>query len=302
MPDHMPFMKAIMAGNGPVDLRTLVKSRGIPVVAIASLASGSIVAGILSLLSIGLEVTSFVLLMVALVPVAYAHRIVSQYDAEVEAKAPEFFYDLSEQVKASGSITRALKRITRHEYGIISGEVSCILSEVEDEGYDIATALQAMARRVNNRYIDRSVSVIREALTTSSKMESILKMVAEDGRLAQSLKKEKLAGVSSSVFVFYFTAVIFLILMMLCLTSFMHLAGEMGRTASPDETASEGSIMPYYILSVSVAVCTGLTVGEMRDATIFGGFKDATALLLLTFIVYELAIFPGISLLGAFGA
>ena len=301
MPDHVLLVKAVMAGNGSFDLRTLVKSRGILIVAVAALALGVVVSGILNVLSFGLDITSFILLMVALIPVAYAHRVVAQYDADVEAKAPEFFYDLSEQVKASGSITKALKRVSRHEYGIMSDEVRCVLSEVEDEGYDIATALQSMARRVNNRYIDRSVSVIREALTASSKMESILKMVAEDGRLSQSLKKDRLSGVSSSVFVFYFTAVIFLILMMLCLTSFMHLSGEMGRASSMEEMASVGSVMPYYILSVSVAVCTGLTVGEMRDTTIFGGFKDAAVLLILTFIVYELAIFPGLNLLGAFG-
>ena len=283
------------------DVRSLVKSRGIPIISIASLALGIGSSIVLLALSVGPDVVIFILLMVALLPVICVYRIIAQYDADVEARAPEFFYDLSEQVKASGSIVKALKRVSRHEYGIMSDEVTRILSEVEDEGYEIATSLQAMADRANNRYINRSVSVIREALTTSSNLESILKMVAEEGRLALSLKKAKQSGLSSSVIVIYFTAVIFLAVLMLCLTSFMHMSGEMGQASGMGEIGMMGSILPYYILSVSVAICTGLTIGEMRDATVFGGFKDAAALLLLTFIAYELVIFPGFDLLGAYG-
>jgi pilus assembly protein TadC len=301
MAGHMSILKLNIPEKEFPDLRSMVKSSGLSVVAVVSLALGAGVSGVLFTLSFGLDVAVFILILIALLPSAYAQRMVALYDAEVEAKAPEFFYDLSEQVKASGSIVKALKRVSRHGYGIISGEVSLVLSEVEDEGYDIATSLHAMAGRVNNRYIDRSVSVIREALTTSSKMESILKMVAEEGRLSLSLKKERHSGIASPVFVIYFTAIIFLAVMMLCMTSFMHLSGQMGHAQGMGETLTRDSVMPYYMLSVSVAVCAGLTIGEMRDTTVFGGFKDAAALLSLTFIVYELVIFPGYNLLGAYG-
>ena len=154
-----------------------------------------------------------------------------------------------------------------------------------------------MADAVKNR----SVSVIVEALTTSSNLESILKVIAAEGRLAQSLKKERKAGISSSIFVIYFTAVIFLAVTMLCLTSFMHLSSEMRLASGAEDVITRDAVMPYYVLSVSVALCTGLTIGEMRDATIYGGALDAALLLLLTFLAYELVIFPGYNMLGAFG-
>ncbi len=281
-------------------LRSRIKASGIGVVAVASLAAGVVVACILLALSSGIDHALFAMLMVTLLPVAYAHAAVSLYDSEVEARAPDFFYDLSEQTRASGSIVKALKRVSRHEYGAISDEVQRVLSEVEYEGYDIATSLGAMAARVNNGYIDRSVSVIKEALTTSSNLESILKVVAEEGRLSLAMKKERRSGISSSIFVIYFTAVIFLAVTMLCLTSFMQLSGDM-RLATGAEAMGRDAVMPYYVLSVSVALCTGLTIGEMRDSAVSGGFKDAAILLALTFIVYEAVIFPGINLLGAYG-
>jgi len=282
-------------------LRSRIKASGIGVVAVASLAAGAVVACALLALSSGVDHALFAMLMVMLLPVAYAHTAVSLYDSEVEARAPEFFYDLSEQTRASGSIVKALKRVSRHEYGAISDEVRRVLSEVEYEGYDIASSLEAMAARVNNGYIDRSVSVIKEALTTSSNLESILKVVAEEGRLSLSLKIERRSGISSSIFVIYFTAVIFLAVTMLCLTSFMQLSGDMRLATGIEEIMGREAVMPYYVLSVSVALCTGLTIGEMRDSTVFGGFKDAAILLTLTFIVYETVIFPGINLLGAYG-
>ncbi len=283
-----------------LDARALVKASGMAAVAVASLIAGVAIAGLLLALSLSLDTALFVMLTVVLLPVAYAHRSVSLYDAEVEARAPEFFYDLAEQTRASGSIVKALKRVSRHEYGVVSDEVCRILSEIEEEGYDIASALEAMAARVNNAYIDRSVAVIKEALTTSSNLESILKVVAGEGRLALSLKKERRSGISSSVFVIYFTAIIFLAVTMLCLTSFMQLSGDM-RLATGMEAMGRDAVMPYYVLSVSVALCTGLTIGEMRDASVFGGFKDAAILVTLTFVVYEAIIFPGVNLLGAYG-
>lgn len=301
MPINVSWAKPAIPGRESWDLRSLVKSSGLAAVAAISLAAGACIAGMMLALSSGLDTALFAMLIAALLPVAYAYRVVAQYDAEVEARAPEFFYDLSEQVKASGSVVKALKRVSRHEYGVISEEVSRVLSEVEDEGYDIASSLEAMAARVNNHYISRSVSIIKEALTTSSNLERIMKVVAEEGRLSISLKKERQSGISSSIFVIYFTALIFLAVTMLCLTSFMHMSNELRSASGTDTVVMRDAVMPYYVLSVSVAMCTGLTIGEMRDATAFGGCKDAAALLAVTFIAYELVVFPGLNLLGAYG-
>ncbi len=294
-------IKINFSGGELSDIRSLVKSSGLPVVAAGSLAVGACIGFLLLTFSFGPDLALFMMLVVTLLPLAYAHRIVSAYDADVESKSPEFFYDLSEQVKASGSIVKALKRVSRHEYSVISDEVDRILSEIEDEGFDIASSLEAMAARVNNRYIDRSVSVIKEALTTSSNLENILKVVAEEGRLSLSLKKERLSGISSSVFVIYFTALIFLAVTMLCLTSFMHMSNDMRLASGVDGIVTRDAVMPYYVLSISVAVCTGLTIGEMRDSSIFGGSRDAAILLAITFLAYEMVIFPGYNLLGAYG-
>ena len=81
----------------------------------------------------------------------------------------------------------------------------------------------------------------------------------------------------------------------------MHLSSEMRLASGAEEVITRDAVMPYYVLSVSVALCTGLTIGEMRDATIYGGAPDAALLLLLTFLAYEFVIFPGYNLLGAFG-
>jgi len=294
-------VKQLVRSHDASDMRIVIKSFGLPAITAASALAGTALACLVFIITSCLDLALFAGMLVSLIPIAYAYRVVALYDSEVEARAPEFFYDLSEQVGASGSIVKALKRVSRHEYGAISDEVSRMLSEVEDEGYDIAFALRSMALRAKNGYIDRSVSIMVEALTTSSNLESILKVIAAEGRLAQSLKKERKAGISSSIFVIYFTAVIFLAVTMLCLTSFMHLSSEMRLASGADDVITRDAVMPYYVLSVSVALCTGLTIGEMRDARIYGGAMDAALLLLLTFLAYELVIFPGYNMLGAFG-
>ena len=220
---------------------------------LASLACGLVVAAAIFIISSRADLAIFSLLLIALTPAAVAYQAISAYDADIETRAPEFFYDLSEQVKASGSIVKALKRVSRHGYGVMSDEVGRVLSEVEDEGYDIASSLQSMARRVNNRYISRSVSVIKEALTTSSNLENILKVVSEEGRLSLSLRKERKSGISSSIFVIYLTAIIFLAVTALCITSFVPMSREFQAVAGIGETPISQIALPYYVLSISVA-------------------------------------------------
>jgi flagellar protein FlaJ len=285
----------------PGNLRAMVKSAGIGSITLASLACGCVLGAIIFLVTSWADVAIFISLGIALVPAAIAYQAISAYDSDIETRAPEFFYDLSEQVKASGSIVKALKRVSRHSYGVMSDEVNRILSEVEDEGYDIASSLQAMAGRVNNRYISRSVSVIKEALTSSSNLENILKVVSEEGRMSLSLRKERKSGISSSIFVIYLTAIIFLAVTALCITSFVPMSREFQAVAGIGDVPIRQVALPYFVLSVSIALCSGLTAGAMRDSTVFGGFKDALALLIITFAVYELVVFPGYNIMGAYG-
>jgi flagellar protein FlaJ len=287
--------------NGEWNLRASIKSVGIRTVMLASLSCGLLAAGAIFVILSRTDLAIFSLLLITLMPAAIAYQAISAYDADIETRAPEFFYDLSEHVKASGSIVKALKRVSRHSYGVMSDEVGRVLSEVEDEGYDIASSLQSMAGRVNNRYISRSVSVIKEALTSSSNLENILKVVSEEGRLSLSLRKERKSGISSSIFVIYLTAIIFLAVTALCITSFVPMSREFQAVAGIGETPISQIALPYYILSISVALCSGLTAGAMRDSTILGGFKDALVLLVITFFVYELIVFPGYDILGAYG-
>ncbi len=293
----LSWMKDDRDGN----LQSSIKSAGIGAIMLASLACSSIIAAAIFIISSRADLAMFSLLLIALSPAAVAYQAISAYDADIETRAPEFFYDLSEQVKASGSIVKALKRVSRHGYGIMSDEVGRVLSEVEDEGYDIASSLQSMARRMNNQYISRSVSVIKEALTSSSNLENILKVVSEEGRLSLSLRKERKTGISSSIFVIYLTAIIFLAVTALCITSFVPMSREFHAVTGIGETPISQVALPYYFLSISVALCSGITAGAMRDSTIFGGFKDALALIVITFLVFELIVFPGYDILGAYG-
>lgn len=283
--------------------RTALRAAGMPKVVVAIICGGALVAG-LTLLVQPVEVAMYVFLVTVLAPAAIVFWTTSAYDREVGARAPELFYDLAEHVRASGSFRKALKRASVEGYGVMSDEVRRILSEVEDEGYDLATALKAMAGRVNNVYITRSVTIINEALTSSPDAESVLKMVAAEGRLSRTLEAERKAGIASAVLVIYLTAFVFLIVVSLCISSFVPVSQQLQALSTGEPLPQEDPVaaaMPYYVLSLSVAVCSGLTIGVMRDNTVFGGMKDAALLTTAAFLVYELIVFPGYDIMGAFG-
>jgi flagellar protein FlaJ len=264
---------------------------------LVAIAAGILIAG-LTLLIQPAEVAMYVFLIAVLAPSAIAYKVTASFDRDIGDRAPELFYDLSEYVRASGSFRKALKRASAGGYGAMSDEIHRVLSEVEDEGYDLSTALKAMAARVNNAYITRSVSIINEALTSSPDAESVLKMVSTEGRLSRTLETERKAGISSAIIVMYLTAFVFLI------SSFVPVSHQLQALSAGVPAIPESPVdaaMPYYVLSLSVAVCSGLTIGVMRDNTVFGGMKDAALLATVAFLVYELIVFPGYDVMGAFG-
>lgn len=284
-------------------IRTRIKAAGMPGILIATIVAGLFVAGF-SLLLLPVYATIYVFLMILLVPAAIAYSLMASYDSEIKGRAPELFYDLSEYVGASGSMPKALKRAAAGHYGAMSDEVRRVLSEIEDEGFDLASSLKAMAARVKNAYVTRSVAIINEALTSSPDAESVLKMIAAEGRLSRSLEEERKAGISSAVVVMYLTAVVFLIVVSLCISSFVPVSHQLKAITAGETVAPESPVayaMPYYVLSVSVTVCTGLTIGAMRDNSIFGGLKDAAALTTVAFLIFEFIVFPGFNLMGVVG-
>jgi hypothetical protein len=129
-------------------------------------------------------------------------------------------------------------------------------------------------------------------------------MVAAEGRLSRTLEAERKAGIASAVLVMYLTAFVFLVVVSLCISSFIPVSHRLQALSTGETALSENPVaaaMPYYVLSLSVAVCSGLTIGVMRDNTIFGGMKDAALLATAAFLIYELVVFPGYDVMGAFG-
>jgi hypothetical protein len=116
-----------------------------------------------------------------------------------------------------------------------------------------------------------------------------------------SLDRERRAGISSSIFVIYFTALILLGVLSLCLTSFIPMAQKISASTFAEGSSIHDILIPYYLLSMSVALCSGLTAGMMRNNSVFGGAFDAAFLVCVTFAVYSLVIFPGHTFLGAYG-
>lgn len=292
---------ALPEGYGSEEISPVIKSAGMPRIILAALILGATVAAAASLLGEPADIVAYVFIILVMVPAAIAFEVIGSYDSDVNSRAPELFYDLSEYISAGGSFSRAVRRASEGSYGVMSDEMCRVRSDIEDEGQDIAAALKGMAVRVNNAYVSRSVAVICEALTSSPDVEGILKMAAAEGRLSLSLFKERRSGILPAVAVMYLTTIILLLVVSLCITSLVPMAQELKTLTGGEGMASEGPreyALPYYFLSVSVAVCSGLTIGVMRDCSAYGGLKDAAMLVTLVFVVFETVVFPGYNLMG----
>lgn len=97
----------------------------------------------------------------------------------IDKELPFALRQLSTQVKAGVSFTRALKSIADTNYGLLTTEVKKTLKEM-DGGLSTTTALQNLATRNKSQGLQRAVTQISRALRTGGNLSEIISTIADD--------------------------------------------------------------------------------------------------------------------------
>lgn len=99
--------------------------------------------------------------------------------ALIDKELPFALRQLSTQVKAGVSFTRALKSIGDTNYGVLTVEIKKTLSDM-DGGLSTIEALRKLATRNKSQGLQRAVTQISRALRTGGNLSEIISTIADD--------------------------------------------------------------------------------------------------------------------------
>ncbi len=129
-------------------------------------------------------------IVVADLMLGYPYIKASQRIDEVEENLPDALKQMADILKAGGTVEYALREVAYAEYGPLKKELFEILRKLE-EGENFSTALASLSENVNSRTVQRTVTIIIDAIRAGAGLADILDEIAEDVRETHKITRER---------------------------------------------------------------------------------------------------------------
>lgn len=120
----------------------------------------------------------------------YPYLKASQRIDNIEENLPDVLKQVSDTLKAGGTIEFALREVANSEYGPLKKELLEILRKLE-EGENFQTALMTLSENVNSRTIQRTVTIIIDSIKAGAGLADILEEISDDVRDTHKIAKER---------------------------------------------------------------------------------------------------------------
>jgi flagellar protein FlaJ len=248
---------------------------------------------------------------------------------EMEEKFPVFLHDLTESLSSGISLPRAIKVVSKNDYGSLNVLVKYLANQIS-WNVPIHKVLDRAAEKYKkNKKISTALKIIREAYISGGNTVAVLTTLSESLEMLQQIEKERKSILNQYTLMIYAISFIFLgvvvMISKLLLPIFANPAiGGMGGSfgiIDPCMSCSGTSCnvcdffafiaynlfglspeKPYYyafiffILSVVQAVFAGLVAGQVSEGSPKAGIKHS--LILLSVVVGAYLLLFRIGLIG----
>ena len=245
--------------------------------------------------------------IVALFGIAVAHEVQKRRLRAVEAEMPDFLDRMASINEAGATVVGSLSRLSNAELGPLGDEIRRVWRDVE-WGATVGEALARMERRTGAPTVSRAVTLIRNAMAASGDISPVLRIAADEAKEIRRLERERRQEMLTYLVVIYVSFLVFLGIIVALTVAFIpaiEATGAAGGAASgsggigggvtgvdPGLVGGLGTVETgaYEVLFFHAAaiqgICSGLVAGQLGEGTISDGVKHATALLVLTSVVF----------------
>ncbi|MFA5394534.1 MAG: secretion system protein [Methanomicrobiales archaeon] len=237
--------------------------------------------------------------LIVMVPFAVLFELWRRKVRGIEESIPEFLSRLSGINRVGLTMARAIAVLEKTNLGMISYEIHRIKRDL-DWGGLFSDALVRFEHRVQTAAIARNVTLITKANEMTGDIAEILSIAANDARMYETLKRERLAEMIIYIIVIYLAFGVFLFVVVVLDWNFLSILRDMatggGLESVPSsmmsiaqgDTLTAISRLLFHACLIS-AVFSGLIAGQMGEGSVKAGVKHAVIMLAITLIVYNLA-------------
>ena len=213
---------------------------------------------------------------------------------KIDERFPDFVRDLAESRRAGMTFTKAIVNSSKGNYGVLTPEIQKIARQIS-WGSSVENALNAFAKRVKTKLIDRTVSLIIEASRSGGHVADVLDTASKDAREIKLIESERRAGLMSYVAIVYVGMGVFLMIIVIITKTLLPqlLGGDM--TGSVGSSISfggqEGDILKISQVFFSAALfqsgLMGIVAGVFEEGDIIAGIKHSFIMLVIVWVVFK---------------
>lgn len=237
--------------------------------------------------------------LIVLVPYAVMYELWRRRVRGIEASIPEFLSRLSGINRVGLTPARAISVLEKTNLGLISYEIHRIKRDL-DWGGIFSDALVRFEHRVQTAAIARNVTLITKASEMTGDIAEILSIAANDARMSETLKRERLSDMIIYIIVIYLAFAVFVFVVVVLDWNFLSILKEM--TAGEDLSNVPSSMLAITEASTLVIISrllfhaciinaffSGLIAGQMGEGSVKAGVKHTVIMLIISLIIFNLA-------------
>ncbi len=108
----------------------------------------------------------------------------------IEEAFPNVLKQLSDTLKAGGTYEFALRELSESDYGPLTEELKLVLRRIE-EGENLDRSLELMKTEIDSRLVQRTLTIIIDALKSGGGLSEVLEDIANDMRELRRIQLER---------------------------------------------------------------------------------------------------------------
>ena len=238
-------------------------------------------------------------LLIVLLPYAVLYELWRRKVRGIEESIPEFLSRLSGINRVGLTPARAIAVLEKTNLGLISYEIHRIKRDL-DWGGLFSDALVRFEHRVQTAAIARNVTLITKASEMTGDIAEILSIAANDARMSETLKRERLADMIIYIIVIYLAFGVFVFVVVVLDWNFLSILRDMATGGSLENVpsslmtiAQDGTLVVisrllFHACLIS-AFFSGLIAGQMGEGSVKAGVKHTVIMLIISLVIFNLA-------------
>lgn len=235
-------------------------------------------------------------LLIVMIPYAVFFTMWNSKIRGMESLIPDFLDRMAGINEVGLTLTQSITIMARANLGILAYEIRHIQRDIM-WGANFSDALIRFEMRVRTALIARTVTLITKASTMSSSISDLLRIAADDARMTEVLKRDRLSEMFIYTAIVYLSFFVFIFVIGVISTQFLAVLANQSQEglsmAGPLSSVGKMSLTTLdrilYHTCLVQGLFSGLIAGMMGESSIKAGIKHSCILIIAALLAFNFA-------------